>query len=54
MDPLQWMGAVRMRGQTADKYIIIIHMTQPINYRLVKWKASCLEEEQMYQGGVLT
>ncbi len=25
MDPLQWMGAVRMRVQTADKYITIIH-----------------------------
>ncbi len=27
MDPLQWMGAVRMRVQTADKNIPIIHMT---------------------------
>ncbi len=28
MDPLQWMGAVRMRVQTADKNITIqIHMT---------------------------
>ncbi len=25
MDPLQWMGAVRMRVQTADKNITIIH-----------------------------
>ncbi len=25
MDPLQWMGAVRMRAQTADKNIRIIH-----------------------------
>ncbi len=25
MDPLQWMGAVRMRFQTADKNITIIH-----------------------------
>ncbi len=25
MDPLQWMGAVRMRDQTADKNITIIH-----------------------------
>ncbi len=25
MDPLQWMGAVRMRVQTADKNIKIIH-----------------------------
>ncbi len=27
VDPLQWMGAVRMRVQTADKNITIIHMT---------------------------
>ncbi len=25
MDPLQWMGAARMRVQTADKNITIIH-----------------------------
>ncbi len=30
MDPLQWMGAVRMRVQTADKNITIIHTT-PVN-----------------------
>ncbi len=29
MDPLQWMGAVRMRVQTADKNITIIHTTSP-------------------------
>ncbi len=27
MDPLQWMGAVRIKVQTADKNITIIHMT---------------------------
>ncbi len=27
MDPLQWMGAVRMRIQTADKNITVIHTT---------------------------
>ncbi len=27
MDALQWMGAVRMRVQTADKNITIIHTT---------------------------
>ncbi len=27
MDPLQWMGAVRMRVQTADKNITMIHLT---------------------------
>ncbi len=25
MDPLQWMGAVRMRVQTAERNITIIH-----------------------------
>ncbi len=28
MDPLQWMGAVRMRVQTADKNITITHTNQ--------------------------
>ncbi len=27
MDPLQWMGAVRMKVQTADKNIALIHTT---------------------------
>ncbi len=31
MDPLQWMGAVRMRVQTADKNITIIHTT-PVHF----------------------
>ncbi len=26
MDPMQWMGAVRMRVQTADRNITIIHI----------------------------
>ncbi len=30
MDPLQWMGAIRMRVQTADKNITIIH-TNPVH-----------------------
>ncbi len=28
MDPLQWMGAVRMRVQTADKNLVI-HVSSP-------------------------
>ncbi len=40
MDPLQWMGAVRMRVQTADKNIIIIHTTPSIN---VLWSMWCFE-----------
>ncbi len=32
MDPLQWMGAVRMRVQTADKNITIIQVIH------MKWK----------------
>ncbi len=43
MDPLQWMGAIRMRVKTADKDITIIHTTQ-IRQKMccVKWKAACL------------
>ncbi len=36
MDPLQWMGAVRMRVQTADKNITIIHTT-PV-HQLTSWE----------------
>ncbi len=31
MDALQWMGAVRMRGQTAGKNITLIHTTPSVN-----------------------
>ncbi len=31
MDHLLWMGAVRMRVQTADKNITILHMTPSVN-----------------------
>ncbi len=47
MYALQWMGAVRMRVQAADKNItIIIHTTpvQSISECLEKWKAVCLVE----------
>ncbi len=41
MDPLQWMGAVRMRVQTADKNIIIMHTT-PV-HQLMSWEdKSCV------------
>ncbi len=36
MDALQWMGAVRMRVQTADKNITIIHTT-PV-HQLTSWE----------------
>ncbi len=31
VDPVQWMGAVRMRVQTADKNITIIHTSPSVN-----------------------
>ncbi len=37
MDALQWMGAVRMRVQTADKNITIIHTTRV--HQLMSWEA---------------
>ncbi len=41
MDALQWMGAIRMRVQTADKNITIIHTT-PV-HQLMSYKAeSCV------------
>ncbi len=41
MDALQWMGAVRMRVQTADKNITIIHTT-PV-HQLTSWEdKSCV------------
>ncbi len=47
MDPLQWMGAVRMRVQTADKNISLTTWLQPINSDLVKWK-NCLFESSIH------
>ncbi len=45
MNTLQWMGAVRMRVQTADKNITIIHKypndSSPSGNILFKWKAAC-------------
>ncbi len=41
MDPLQWMGAVRMRVQTADKNIAVIHTTP--GHQLTSWEVkSCM------------
>ncbi len=45
MDALQWMGAVRMRVQTADKNITIIHTT-PV-HKLISYEAKrCVFEER--------
>ncbi len=41
MDPLQWMGAVRMKLQTADKNITIIHTT-PVHQFTPYEAKSCL------------
>ncbi len=41
MDPLQWMGAVRMRAQTADKNITIIHTT-PVHQLMSCDVKSCI------------
>ncbi len=38
MDPLQWMGAVRMRVQTADKNITIIHKKSKTVHQLMVCK----------------
>ncbi len=40
MDPLQWMGAVRMRVQTADKNITVIHMTPVFSKKLCVYDKS--------------
>ncbi len=41
MDALQWMGAVRMRVQTADKNITIIHTT-PVHQVMSSEAISCV------------
>ncbi len=43
MDPLQWMGAVRMRVQTADKNITIIIHTTPVQQTHIK-KCVCMKQ----------
>ncbi len=40
-DPLQWMGAVKMRVQTADKTITIIHMS-PVHQLMSCDVESCM------------
>ncbi len=40
MDPLQWMGAVRIRIQTPDKNITIIHNTP--DHQLISCEEKCL------------
>ncbi len=40
MEPLQWMGAIRMRIQIADENIKIITQLQSINKDLLKQKAA--------------
>ncbi len=42
MDPLLWMGAVRIRVQTADKHITIIHTTPVHQLTSCKWKVAYL------------
>ncbi len=46
MDALQWMGAVRMRAQTADKNITIIHST-PVHH-LMKLMKMILTKIQVH------
>ncbi len=41
VDPRQWMGAVRMRFQTADKNITIIHIT-PVHQIIYCEAKSCV------------
>ncbi len=42
MDPLQWMGAVRMRVQTADKNITIIPNMTPVHQFIYCQGKSCM------------
>ncbi len=54
MDALQWMGAVRMRVQTADTNITIIHTT-PVQ-QLTSWEAKKLHvyKKQIHHQDALT
>ncbi len=44
MDPLKWMGAVRMRVQTADKNITTIHTTPVHQFKSCEAKNLFLQE----------
>ncbi len=49
MDPQQWMGAVRMRVQTADKNITIIHKQSTPFHRIMSCEAkSCVCNKQIH------
>ncbi len=47
VDALQWMGAVRMRIQTADKNITIIHTT-PVQQLMSCEARSCENKEEQF------
>ncbi len=44
MDPLEWMGAVRMRAQTADKKLSTSNPRDSSPFNLVKWKAVWIQQ----------
>ncbi len=56
MDPLQWMGAVRMRVQTADKNIHsnpqVMHTT-PV-HQLMLWRKKLCVCKYKFNQGVFT
>ncbi len=52
MDPLQWMGAVRMRVQTANKNKTVIHTSPLIN---VLWSEKLLVyKKEIHHEDILT
>ncbi len=53
MFPLQWMGAVRMRVQTADKNITVIHTT-PVHQLMYHEAKSCVFVGNTYIKACLT
>ncbi len=48
MDPLQWMGAVRMRVQTADKNITIIRTPQVHNSMSCEKLRVCIKSIKVF------
>ncbi len=53
MDPLEWMGAVRMRVQTADKKLSTSNPRESSPFNLVKWKAVWIEQYYEWRTHIL-
>ncbi len=53
MDPMQWIDAVRMRVQTADKNITVIHTTPDYQLMSCEVKTCMFEINKWAEGEII-